>query len=214
MGGDDGTVEVRGLGRRMPVAEAARLLESDPSAFSAGVLLRPLSQDHLLPDRGLRRRSRGDRLPRADRPRPTRTSASRGRRWFRGPASPSSSPRRRGRWRRTSCRCPTCSPTRRACSRAGRARTTRRWMPPSTARAKALEKEMAAVEETLGRARPDPEGGRRLRARPRPPPDRDPAGEGHARAQEARPVARGPACAARATPSCPAAPSRSAASGW
>jgi bacillithiol synthase len=49
MGWDDGTVEVRGLGRRLPVADAARLLEKDPGAFSAGVLLRPLSQDHLLP---------------------------------------------------------------------------------------------------------------------------------------------------------------------
>jgi bacillithiol biosynthesis cysteine-adding enzyme BshC len=49
MGADDGTVEIRSLGRRMPVADAARLLESDPAAFSAGVLLRPLTQDHLLP---------------------------------------------------------------------------------------------------------------------------------------------------------------------
>jgi bacillithiol synthase len=40
---------VRGVGRRMPVAEAERFLEGDPAAFSAGVLLRPLSQDHLLP---------------------------------------------------------------------------------------------------------------------------------------------------------------------
>jgi bacillithiol biosynthesis cysteine-adding enzyme BshC len=49
MGWDDGIIEVRGVGRRLPVAEAARLLESDPSAFSAGVLLRPLTQDHMLP---------------------------------------------------------------------------------------------------------------------------------------------------------------------
>lgn len=49
MGWENGTVEVRGLGRRMPLADAVRLLESDPSAFSAGVLLRPLTQDHLLP---------------------------------------------------------------------------------------------------------------------------------------------------------------------
>jgi bacillithiol biosynthesis cysteine-adding enzyme BshC len=49
MGWEDGTIEVRGLGRRMPVAEAARLAESDPAALSAGVLLRPLAQDHLLP---------------------------------------------------------------------------------------------------------------------------------------------------------------------
>jgi len=49
MGAENGTVEVRGLGRRMAVEEAQRLLGEDPSAFSAGVLLRPLSQDHLLP---------------------------------------------------------------------------------------------------------------------------------------------------------------------
>src|SRR6185436_5877416 len=49
MGWENGIVEVRGLGRKMPVAEAQRLLEKDTSAFSAGVLLRPLTQDLLLP---------------------------------------------------------------------------------------------------------------------------------------------------------------------
>jgi bacillithiol biosynthesis cysteine-adding enzyme BshC len=49
LGWDDGTVEVRGVGRRLPIEEAARLLHRDPSAFSAGVLLRPLTQDHMLP---------------------------------------------------------------------------------------------------------------------------------------------------------------------
>jgi bacillithiol biosynthesis cysteine-adding enzyme BshC len=49
MGWENGIIEVRGLGRRMPVADAQRILENDPAAFSAGVLLRPLSQDHLLP---------------------------------------------------------------------------------------------------------------------------------------------------------------------
>jgi bacillithiol biosynthesis cysteine-adding enzyme BshC len=49
LGWENGIIEVRGLGRRMPVPEAQRALESDPAAFSAGVLLRPLSQDHLLP---------------------------------------------------------------------------------------------------------------------------------------------------------------------
>jgi uncharacterized protein YllA (UPF0747 family) len=49
MGWENGIIEVRGLGRRMPVAEAQRLLEKDASAFSAGVLLRPLTQDLLLP---------------------------------------------------------------------------------------------------------------------------------------------------------------------
>jgi bacillithiol biosynthesis cysteine-adding enzyme BshC len=45
----DGLVEVRGLGRKIPVAEAVRMLESDPGPWSAGVLLRPLTQDQILP---------------------------------------------------------------------------------------------------------------------------------------------------------------------
>src|SRR5439155_6727269 len=45
----NGVVEVRGLGRKIPVAEATRMIESDPSPWSPGVLLRPLAQDHLLP---------------------------------------------------------------------------------------------------------------------------------------------------------------------
>ncbi len=45
----DGTVEVRGPGWRIPVAEAARLVGTDPASFSPGVLLRPLAQDALLP---------------------------------------------------------------------------------------------------------------------------------------------------------------------
>ena len=36
------TVEVRGLGQRLPVEQVARLLEADPARFSPGVLLRPL----------------------------------------------------------------------------------------------------------------------------------------------------------------------------
>ena len=45
----DGVVEVRGVGRKMPVAEAARLLESNPADWSPGALLRPVAQDALLP---------------------------------------------------------------------------------------------------------------------------------------------------------------------
>lgn len=45
----DGVVEVRGTGRSYPAAEVARLLESDPAAFSPGALLRPLAQDAVLP---------------------------------------------------------------------------------------------------------------------------------------------------------------------
>jgi bacillithiol biosynthesis cysteine-adding enzyme BshC len=45
----NGSIEVRGLGRKLPVEETIRLLESDPALFSPGVLLRPLSQDHMLP---------------------------------------------------------------------------------------------------------------------------------------------------------------------
>ena len=49
LGTTNGLVEVRGLGRKIPVAEAARMLESDPGPWSPGVLLRPLAQDQLLP---------------------------------------------------------------------------------------------------------------------------------------------------------------------
>jgi bacillithiol biosynthesis cysteine-adding enzyme BshC len=45
----EGLVEVRGLGRKIPVAEAVRMLESDPGPWSPGVLLRPLAQDQILP---------------------------------------------------------------------------------------------------------------------------------------------------------------------
>jgi uncharacterized protein YllA (UPF0747 family) len=46
---ENGTVEVRGPGLRWSVDEAAKNLEADPAAWSAGVLLRPLAQDFLLP---------------------------------------------------------------------------------------------------------------------------------------------------------------------
>jgi bacillithiol biosynthesis cysteine-adding enzyme BshC len=49
LGSVNGMVEVRGLGRKIPVAEAVRMVESDPASWSPGVLLRPLAQDHLLP---------------------------------------------------------------------------------------------------------------------------------------------------------------------
>ncbi len=49
LGLQNGDVEVRGLGRRIPIAEAAAMVDRDPSAWSPGVLLRPLAQDHLLP---------------------------------------------------------------------------------------------------------------------------------------------------------------------
>jgi bacillithiol biosynthesis cysteine-adding enzyme BshC len=45
----NGTIEVRGTGRRFAAAELERLMESDPSLFSPGALLRPLAQDHVLP---------------------------------------------------------------------------------------------------------------------------------------------------------------------
>jgi bacillithiol biosynthesis cysteine-adding enzyme BshC len=45
----DGAVEVRGLGREIPLAEALRHLEQHPADWSPGVLLRPLAQDLMLP---------------------------------------------------------------------------------------------------------------------------------------------------------------------
>jgi bacillithiol synthase len=45
----NGGIEVRGLGRKLSLEQAARLLESDPAAWSPGVLLRPLVQDLFLP---------------------------------------------------------------------------------------------------------------------------------------------------------------------
>jgi bacillithiol biosynthesis cysteine-adding enzyme BshC len=49
LGFENGTVEVRGPGLRWTLEEAERNLEADPEAWSAGVLLRPLAQDFLLP---------------------------------------------------------------------------------------------------------------------------------------------------------------------
>ena len=49
LGAVNGVIEVRGLWRKIPVAEAVRMLESDPTPWSPGVLLRPLAQDQLLP---------------------------------------------------------------------------------------------------------------------------------------------------------------------
>ncbi len=52
LGATNGQVEVRGVGRKMPVEEALRLLETEPVRWSPGVLLRPLAQDALLPTAG------------------------------------------------------------------------------------------------------------------------------------------------------------------
>ena len=46
---DDGQVEVRGTERRIPLEEAVAALDAQPEAWSPGVLLRPLAQDHLMP---------------------------------------------------------------------------------------------------------------------------------------------------------------------
>ena len=45
---DDG-VEVRGIGRQLSLAEAARLVEEEPRLWSANALLRPIAQDAMLP---------------------------------------------------------------------------------------------------------------------------------------------------------------------
>jgi bacillithiol biosynthesis cysteine-adding enzyme BshC len=45
----DGVLEVRGTRERWPIEEALQRIESDPSAWSPGALLRPLAQDALLP---------------------------------------------------------------------------------------------------------------------------------------------------------------------
>jgi bacillithiol biosynthesis cysteine-adding enzyme BshC len=45
----DGAVEVRGTGRRVPQQDAIAQLERAPELWSPGVLLRPLAQDRLLP---------------------------------------------------------------------------------------------------------------------------------------------------------------------
>jgi bacillithiol biosynthesis cysteine-adding enzyme BshC len=52
LGAVNGQVEVRGVGRKMPVEEAVKLLETEPERWSPGVLLRPLVQDTLLPTAG------------------------------------------------------------------------------------------------------------------------------------------------------------------
>jgi bacillithiol synthase len=49
LGAVNGSIEVRGLGRRFPVADAVRMVESDPAAWSPGVLLRPVAQDLMIP---------------------------------------------------------------------------------------------------------------------------------------------------------------------
>jgi uncharacterized protein YllA (UPF0747 family) len=46
---DDGSLEVRGLGRRIALAEAVRMLAEDAAPWSPGALLRPLAQDLILP---------------------------------------------------------------------------------------------------------------------------------------------------------------------
>ncbi len=45
----DGNLEVRGVGRLIPLADAVRQVEERPGDWSPGVLLRPIAQDYLLP---------------------------------------------------------------------------------------------------------------------------------------------------------------------
>jgi bacillithiol biosynthesis cysteine-adding enzyme BshC len=52
LGVSDGSIEVRGVGKRIPVAEAAAMIDADAGPWSAGVLLRPLAQDLMIPSIG------------------------------------------------------------------------------------------------------------------------------------------------------------------
>lgn len=52
IGSTNGSIEVRGLGKRIPVAEAVGMMERDAAPWSAGVLLRPLAQDLMIPSAG------------------------------------------------------------------------------------------------------------------------------------------------------------------
>lgn len=45
----NGSVEIRGVGRRLSKEDAVTLLDKDPGAWSPGALLRPLAQDLILP---------------------------------------------------------------------------------------------------------------------------------------------------------------------
>jgi bacillithiol biosynthesis cysteine-adding enzyme BshC len=45
----NGHIEVRGVGKKIPIAEAERMLAADPATWSPNALLRPLAQDHMLP---------------------------------------------------------------------------------------------------------------------------------------------------------------------
>ena len=49
LGLSNGGLEVRGSGRRLGIEEALRLLEQEPERWSPGALLRPLTQDAMLP---------------------------------------------------------------------------------------------------------------------------------------------------------------------
>lgn len=49
LGTANGSIEVRGLGKRIPVADAVKMMEADAAPWSPGVLLRPLAQDLMLP---------------------------------------------------------------------------------------------------------------------------------------------------------------------
>jgi len=49
LGKQNGHVEVRGVGRRLAIDEAERLIRSDPALWSPGALLRPLAQDWIFP---------------------------------------------------------------------------------------------------------------------------------------------------------------------
>jgi len=172
----DGGLEVRGTDVRMTAQEAVALLEEDPSLWSPGVLLRPLAQDLLLPTAGYiggpsevaYHAQIGPAYEQFGIPRPVLLPR---------PSATLVEP-----------------PQARALESEGLSLVDLQGEPePLLTRwgvreGQGLDRGGAAAHRgDPGSSRPDSAWSRRIRARPGASPDRDPAPEGGARAQEARP---------------------------